>query len=82
MRSSSTTLILAAAILASPILDAEAGSIARQEDRMAPGTAHESNIVVGETPPASIVLESIDGESHDLAEVEGPLLLLFFRGTW
>lgn len=49
---------------------------------MAPGTAHESNIVVGETPPASIVLESIDGESHDLAEVEGPLLLLFFRGTW
>jgi len=28
------------------------------------------------------VLESIDGESHDLAEVEGPLLLLFFRGTW
>lgn len=61
---------------------ASAWSPAAQQDRLAPGPPHETNIVVGELPPASFVLDSIDDETFDLEQAEGPLLLLFFRGTW
>lgn len=41
-------------------------------------------VPVGELPPSTFVLESIDGERFDLAASRGqqPLVLLFFRGTW
>ena len=53
------------------------------DPRMQPGAPHTSNLVIGETAPA-FALESIDGETYDLAAQRGqrPILLLFFRGAW
>lgn len=55
---------------------------AQQQDDSA--TPFPSNVTVGEMPPTDFVLESIDGETFDLAAARGdkPLMLLFFRGTW
>ena len=66
-------MALAIGVLAAPV--------AAQET---PGPRHQTNIVVGEPPPATFALESIDGDTYDLTEALGqrPLLLLFFRGTW
>lgn len=47
-----------------------------------PGPQHATRIVVGESPPTSFVLRSIDDELFDLESAGGPILLLFFRGTW
>ena len=46
------------------------------------GPQHATRIVVGESPPTSFVLRSIDDELFDLESAGGPILLLFFRGTW
>jgi cytochrome oxidase Cu insertion factor (SCO1/SenC/PrrC family) len=73
--------VIAAALMAGSIAGS-AVHAAPSQDRDAPGPAHTSNIVVGEAPPATFVLESIDGTAYDLGAAEGPLLLLFFRGTW
>lgn len=56
-----------------------------QEDRMAPGETHESNLRLGELPPTTFELASAaDGMLFDLEAQRGerPILLLFFRGTW
>lgn len=68
------------ALLATAIGLSLAAGVTAQE----PGPPHETNIVVGEAPPTTFVLESIDGEIHDLGAAAGerPILLLFFRGTW
>lgn len=62
----------------------DAGHQRQDREGLAPGPPHESNLQVGEAPPTALVLESIDGDTHDLAQARGerPLLLLFFRGTW
>lgn len=74
MRQLSLSVVLATAVVALPA--------SAQQDLAAPGPVHDTNIVVGEAPPANFVLRSLDDESFDLAAAEGPLLLLFFRGTW
>ncbi len=74
MRQLSLSVVVAAAVVALPAF--------AQQDPSAPGPVHDTNIVVGESPPANFVLRSLDDESFDLAEADGPLLLLFFRGTW
>jgi hypothetical protein len=54
----------------------------QQEDRLAPGPQHATNIVVGEPSPADFALTAIDGATYELGKADRPLLLLFFRGTW
>lgn len=70
-------LSLALVVFATPV---RAG--AQQQDGSA--TTYQSNVIVGEMPPTDFVLESIDGETFELAAARGdkPLMLLFFRGTW
>lgn len=58
---------------------------AAQDDRMAPGEPHESDLRLGELPPTSFELAgAADGTRFDLEAQRGerPILLLFFRGTW
>ncbi len=54
----------------------------QQDDRNAPGAPHETAIEVGSPPPTWFALPSLDGDVHDLGEIDRPILLLFFRGTW
>jgi len=85
MRHPSWLALLAVAFVAVPAASTQSASALpgpAQQDRMAPGPPHETNIVVGESPPTSFALRSIDDETFDLASAERPLLLLFFRGTW
>lgn len=81
--SSSALLVVAVfALTAASVDPAVAWPPAVQQDRLAPGPTHETKIVVGDTPPTSFELRSIDDESFNLATADRPLLLLFFRGTW
>jgi hypothetical protein len=81
--SSSALLVVALfALTAASAQRATAWTPAAAQDRLAPGSPHETNIVVGELPPTSFALRSIDDEAFDLAAADRPLLLLFFRGTW
>lgn len=82
MRHLSSSALLGAAMIVTSVQPAAASAPAAQQDRLAPGPPHETNIVVGELPPASFTLRSIDDELFDLASNQRPLLLLFFRGTW
>ena len=81
--SSPAVLLIAAAVLVvATAQSAAALPGAASQDRAAPGPPHETKIVVGEAPPTSFELRSIDGETLDLAAADRPILLLFFRGTW
>ena len=82
MRHLSSSALLGVAVIVASVQPTAAWAQAAQQDRLAPGPPHETNIVVGELPPSSFVLRSIDDEPFDLASNERPLLLLFFRGTW
>jgi hypothetical protein len=85
MRYLSCLALLTAALVVSPAADvhgAAAWRSAALQDSAVPGPWHATRIVVGESPPTSFVLRSIDDELFDLESAGGPLLLLFFRGTW
>lgn len=85
MRQLSSSGLLAVALVALPaatLQGAAAPPPAAQQDPAAPGPRHETRIVVGESPPTSFTLRSLDDEAFDLASADQPLLLLFFRGTW
>ncbi|NKB88856.1 MAG: hypothetical protein GKS06_11620 [Acidobacteria bacterium] len=81
-RSLTRPIKIASVVLALAVATVPAEASAQQQDRNAPGAPHESNIVVGEVPPTTFSLDSIDGDTYDLASVDRPILLLFFRGTW
>ena len=85
MRHLSWSTLLAAALIVLPaasIQGADGWPATAQQSPTAPGPRHETRIVLGESPPTSFELRSIDDERFDLAAAEGPILLLFFRGTW
>lgn len=68
------TLALALSLAALPA--------AAQQDAETPGPPHETALTVGEAPPVGFSLPSLDGEVRSLDDVDRPLLLVFFRGTW
>ena len=82
--SSSPALLLVAGVVLAVATVESAAALpgATRQDRTAPGPPHETKIVVGELPPTSFELRSIDGETFELASAGRPILLLFFRGTW
>lgn len=75
-------IVVVSALTLASAQHAAASPPAAPQDRSAPGPPHETNIVVGELPPSSFALRSIDDEPFDLTSADRPLLLLFFRGTW
>ena len=81
MRHSCWSTLLVAAIVVLPSTSTR-GAIESRSVAQQASPAAEPGIVVGESPPTSFVLQSIDDETFGLATADRPLLLLFFRGTW
>jgi cytochrome oxidase Cu insertion factor (SCO1/SenC/PrrC family) len=86
IRISATGILLTAAAIVGPaaVLDAGAGSNAVDPRHGNPEAgAVQAAVEVGSEAP-DINLESIDGDSLRLSDLEGDknVILVFFRGTW